>query len=90
MKVAYYSDYFLNEDDFGKVHAEGDHVVHVAKVTNRDLTSILAFNSTSNTAFATVQRDLTESPSNYTKHAPKMPKSCRNPRGRGNVQLHIH
>ena len=27
------SDYFLNEDSFGKVHAEGDHKVHVAKVT---------------------------------------------------------
>src|SRR5437773_1888154 len=31
------SDYFLNEDEAGKVHAEGDHVVHVAKVTNKDL-----------------------------------------------------
>ena len=27
------SDYFLNEDDFGKVHQEGDHKVHVARVT---------------------------------------------------------
>jgi 6-phosphogluconolactonase (cycloisomerase 2 family) len=26
------SDYFLNEDNFGKVHAEGDHKVHLARV----------------------------------------------------------
>jgi selenium-binding protein 1 len=26
------SDYFLNEDAFGKVHAEGDHRVHVVRV----------------------------------------------------------
>ena len=25
------SDYFLNEDDFGKIHFEGDHHVHVDK-----------------------------------------------------------
>jgi selenium-binding protein 1 len=25
------SDYFLNEDSLGKVHAEGDHIVHVAR-----------------------------------------------------------
>jgi selenium-binding protein 1 len=31
------SDYFLNEDDAGKVHAEGDHKIHVAKVTANDL-----------------------------------------------------
>ena len=31
------SDYFLNEDDIGKVHAEGDHKVHVAKVTHDGL-----------------------------------------------------
>ena len=31
------TDYFLNEDDAGKVHAEGDHKVHVAKVTASDL-----------------------------------------------------
>ena len=29
------SDYFLNEDAFGKVHREGDHKIHVAKVTAR-------------------------------------------------------
>jgi selenium-binding protein 1 len=26
------TDYFLNEDDFGKIHFEGDHKVHVIKV----------------------------------------------------------
>ena len=31
------TDYFLNEDAAGKVHAEGDHRVHVAKVSARDL-----------------------------------------------------
>jgi len=31
------TDYFLNEDDFGKVHAEGDHKVHVANVSETDL-----------------------------------------------------
>jgi 56kDa selenium binding protein (SBP56) len=31
------TDYFLNEDGSGKVHAEGDHKVHVAKVTASDL-----------------------------------------------------
>lgn len=32
------TDYFLNEDAAGKVHAEGDHKVHVAKVSAKDLT----------------------------------------------------
>src|SRR5262249_27001281 len=31
-------DYFLNEDGFGKVHAEGDHKVHVIKVNGSLLT----------------------------------------------------
>ncbi len=31
------TDYFLNEDDAGKVHAEGDHKVHVAHVFEGDL-----------------------------------------------------
>ena len=31
------TDYFLNEDEVGKVHAEGDHKIHVAKVTANDL-----------------------------------------------------
>lgn len=32
------TDYFLNEDGAGKVHAEGDHKIHVAKVGPRSLT----------------------------------------------------
>lgn len=32
------TDYFLNEDDAGRVHAEGDHRVHVIKVHDRSLT----------------------------------------------------
>jgi len=47
------SDYFLNEDDAGKVHAEGDHVVHVAKVTSKDLALDPRFRLDFNTAFAT-------------------------------------
>lgn len=31
------TDYFLNEDDAGKVHAEGDHRVHVARVLKNGL-----------------------------------------------------
>lgn len=31
------SDYFLNEDNFGKVHAEGDHKIHVARITEDNL-----------------------------------------------------
>jgi selenium-binding protein 1 len=31
------TDYFLNEDNFGKVHAEGDHKIHVARVKENDL-----------------------------------------------------
>jgi len=47
------SDYFLNEDGFGKVHAEGDHKVHVARVTHDDLTLDTRFELDFNTAFAT-------------------------------------
>lgn len=47
------SDYFLNEDNFGKVHAEGDHKVHVARVTEDDLVLDPRFNLDFNTAFAT-------------------------------------
>ena len=47
------SDYFLNEDDAGKVHAEGDHLVQVAKVTDRDLVLDTSFKLDFNTAFAT-------------------------------------
>jgi len=47
------SDYFLNEDSFGKVHAEGDHIVHVARVTNRNLELDPRFQLNFNTAFTT-------------------------------------
>ena len=47
------SDYFLNEDDAGKVHAEGDHRVHVAKITERDLRLDPRFQLNFNNAFAT-------------------------------------
>ena len=47
------SDYFLNEDDAGKVHAEGDHIIHVAKVTDRDMVLDPRFRLDFNTAFPT-------------------------------------
>ncbi len=47
------SDYFLNEDNFGKIHAEGDHKVHVAKVTTNDLVLDQRFDLDFNIAFAT-------------------------------------
>jgi len=47
------SDYFLNEDGFGKVHAEGDHKIHVARVTHDGLTLDPRFALDFNTAFAT-------------------------------------
>jgi len=47
------SDYFLNEDSFGKVHAEGDHRVHVARVSSRELTLDPRFALDFNTAFDT-------------------------------------
>jgi selenium-binding protein 1 len=47
------SDYFLNEDDFGKVHAEGDHKVHVIKVGATTLKNDPCFKLDFNTAFAT-------------------------------------
>ena len=47
------SDYFLNEDNFGKVHAEGDHKIHVARVTERDLVLDPRFNLDFNIAVAT-------------------------------------
>jgi len=45
------SDYFLNEDALGKVHAEGDHKVHVAKISSRDLTLDPRFSLDFNDAF---------------------------------------
>ena len=47
------SDYFLNEDNFGKVHAEGDHKIHVAVVSDDDLVLDPRFNLDFNTAFST-------------------------------------
>jgi selenium-binding protein 1 len=47
------SDYFLNEDEIGKVHAEGDHKVHVFKVSKQDLVEDPDFKLDFNTAFAT-------------------------------------
>jgi selenium-binding protein 1 len=46
------TDYFLNEDDQGKVHAEGDHKVHVAKVSKTDLALDPKFQLDLNTAVA--------------------------------------
>ena len=45
------SDYFLNEDGFGKVHSEGDHKVHVLDVGPDSLTRDPAFNLDFNVAF---------------------------------------
>jgi WD40 repeat protein len=47
------TDYFLNEDEAGKVHAEGDHAVHVAKVTRDGLVLDPRFRLNFDTAFAT-------------------------------------
>jgi len=47
------SDYFLNEDDFGKIHFEGDHHVRVIKVFKRRLALDSRFDVDFNTAFAT-------------------------------------
>jgi hypothetical protein len=45
------TDYFLNEDDFGKIHFEGDHRVHVIKVSHHGLELDTRFNLDFNTAF---------------------------------------
>ena len=47
------TDYFLNEDDLGIIHYEGDHKVHVLKVTHDKLTEDKRFSLNFNTAFAT-------------------------------------
>jgi selenium-binding protein 1 len=47
------SDYFLNEDEVGKVHAEGDHKVHVFKVGRHNLVEDPDFKLDFNTAFLT-------------------------------------
>ena len=50
------SDYFLNEDSMGKVHAEGDHKVHVARVTRDRLILDPRFELDCNIAFAAPAR----------------------------------
>jgi selenium-binding protein 1 len=47
------SDYFLNEDGAGKVHAEGDHRIHVANVTADDIALDPSFDLDFNRAFPT-------------------------------------
>jgi hypothetical protein len=47
------ADYFLNEDDQGIVHFEGDHKVHVLKVTHDSLTEDTRFQLDFNTTFPT-------------------------------------
>jgi selenium-binding protein 1 len=47
------TDYFLNEDNFGKIHFEGDHKVHVIKVYKDHLELDPRFNLDFNTAFPT-------------------------------------
>jgi selenium-binding protein 1 len=45
------TDYFLNEDDFGKIHFEGDHHVHVVKVFSDHLELDPRFDVDFNAAF---------------------------------------
>jgi selenium-binding protein 1 len=47
------TDYFLNEDDFGKIHFEGDHRVHVIEVFKNHLRLDPRFDLDFNTAFST-------------------------------------
>jgi selenium-binding protein 1 len=47
------TDYFLNEDDFGKIHFEGDHHVHVIKVHKDRLELDRSFDVDFNSAFST-------------------------------------
>jgi hypothetical protein len=47
------SDYFLNEDDFGKVQLEGDHHVRVIEVFKRRLALDTRFDIDFNAAFTT-------------------------------------
>ena len=46
------SDYFLNEDGFGKVHQEGDHQVHVINVTRHRMARDPSFDLDFNAAFS--------------------------------------
>lgn len=50
------TDYFLNEDDFGKVHLEGDHKVHVINLTHDTIALDPSFDLDFDTAFATPAR----------------------------------
>jgi selenium-binding protein 1 len=47
------TDYFLNQDDFGKIHFEGDHRVNVIKVFAKRLQLDTRFNLDFDTAFPT-------------------------------------
>lgn len=47
------SDYFLNEDGFGKVHLDGDHLVHVIDVERDTMELDPNFQLNCNTAFLT-------------------------------------
>jgi hypothetical protein len=47
------TDYFLNEDDFGKIHFEGDHRVHVIRMHKHYLELDRRFNVDFNDAFST-------------------------------------
>jgi len=47
------TDYFLNEDGFGKIHFEGDHKVHIIKVHKNKLELDRRFQLDFNTAFPT-------------------------------------
>ena len=47
------SDYFLNEDDKGLIHFEGDHKIHVLKVSHDSLKEDTRFQLDFNTAFPT-------------------------------------
>jgi selenium-binding protein 1 len=45
------TDYFLNEDEVGKVHEEGDHKVHVARITSDGMALDESFRLDFNSAF---------------------------------------
>jgi len=47
------TDYFLEEEDFGKIHFEGDHKVHVIQVDENNLQLDPRFKLDFNTAFST-------------------------------------
>jgi hypothetical protein len=49
------TDYFLNEDDFGKIHLDGDHQVHVLKLEGNNLTLDPRFQLDFDTAFPGLQ-----------------------------------